>query len=100
MAFNADLGASDLCRDKTIQTRAQGRRPLALLAAWCFEGRQDSLIAAEVGPASNVSDPRFRALVSETVLNLFPQLIMNSPGGVMTPPGPHPAGQRRGTNGP
>ena len=37
----------------------------------CFDGRQDSLVTAAVGPASGVGDPRFKALVRQTVLNLF-----------------------------
>jgi hypothetical protein len=72
MAFNADIGAYDLCRGKYIKTRP-GERALRLAAAWCFDGRQDSMVEAAVGPATGVSDRRFRALVGQTVLNLFPQ---------------------------
>ena len=99
MAFNTDIGAYNLCQDQNIKTRAQGSRPLSLAAAWCFDGHQDSLVEAEVGPARDVNDPRFRALVSQTVLNLFPLLIMNSPGGVMGSPGLRPHGQPPDTNG-
>ena len=99
MAFNTDIGAYNLCQDQNIKTRAQGSRPLSLAAAWCFDGQQDSLVEAEVGPARDVNDPRFRALVSQTVLNLFPLLIMNSPGGVMGSPGLRPHGQPLDTNG-
>jgi hypothetical protein len=99
MAFNVDMDAYDLCRDQTIKTRPQGRRPLALAAAWCFDGRMDSIVQAEVGPAGNADDPRFRALVSQTVLSLFPKLIMESPGGIMEIPGRRPPRQPSETNG-
>ena len=72
MAFNADIGAYDLCGGKYIKTRPRTHE-LRLSAAWCFDGRQDSVVEAEVGPATSVNDPRFRALVGQTVLNLFPQ---------------------------
>ncbi|MDH3242429.1 MAG: hypothetical protein OEO83_17375 [Alphaproteobacteria bacterium] len=70
MAFNADVGPYVLCGGGPVETRM---RPdaLTLSAAWCFDGRQDSLVTAVVGPATGVNDPRFKALVRQTVLNLF-----------------------------
>jgi hypothetical protein len=72
MAFNARVGIYQLCSGGDIETRPQGPQ-LTLTAAWCFDGRQDSLVNAVVGAAKGVDDPRFRALVRQTVLNLFPQ---------------------------
>lgn len=74
MAFNARVGIYELCRNPHIRTMPRSRK-LTLTAAWCFDGRQDSLVTAEVGPATGVGDPRFRALVRQTVLNLFPQFM-------------------------
>jgi hypothetical protein len=70
MAFNADVGPYALCGGGPVETRVR-RDVLTLTAAWCFDGRQDSLVTAAVGPAAGVNDPRFRALVRQTVLNLF-----------------------------
>ena len=72
MAFNADFAVYDLCRGKYIKTRPS-KRALRLAAAWCFDGRQDSMVEAAVGPVADINDPRFRALVGQAVLNLFPQ---------------------------
>ena len=72
MAFNARVGIYQLCQGTDIETRPRSR-VLTLTAAWCFDGRQDSLVEAVVGQAKGVDDPRFRALVRQTVLNLFPQ---------------------------
>ena len=71
MAFNADVGVYDLCERKNISTKTV-KGPLRLQAAWCFNGREDSSVDARVDSASNTNDPRFRAIVQETVLNLFP----------------------------
>ncbi len=70
MAFNADVGPYELCRGGAVETRPR-TDALTLTAAWCFDGREDVLVTAAVGPPRDVSDPRFRALVRETVLNLF-----------------------------
>lgn len=70
MAFNADVGPYALCGDGPVRTQRRAD-VLTLTAAWCFDGRQDSLVTAAVGPASGVNDPRFRDLVRQTVLNLF-----------------------------
>ena len=70
MAFNADVGPYALCGGGPVETRVR-RDVLTLTAAWCFDGRQDSLVTAAVGPAAGVNDPRFRALVRQTVLNLI-----------------------------
>jgi len=72
MAFNARVGIYELCQGGDIETTPRGDQ-LTLTAAWCFDGRQDSLVTAVVGLAKGVDDPRFRALVRQTVLNLFPQ---------------------------
>ena len=72
MAFNARVGIYQLCQGTDIETERRGDQ-LTLTAAWCFDGRQDSLVEAVVGAAKGVDDPRFRALVRQTVLNLFPQ---------------------------
>ncbi len=72
MAFNAEVGIYGLCRDKSFKTRPTDGT-LSLKAAWCFDGRQDSQVTASVSTPENVSDPRFRALIRQTVLNLFPR---------------------------
>ena len=74
MAFNARVGIYQMCQGTDIETRPRSQG-LTLTAAWCFDGRQDSLVEAEVGAAKGVDDPRFRALVRQTVLNLFPQFM-------------------------
>ncbi|MEE8084754.1 MAG: hypothetical protein V3T46_06005 [Alphaproteobacteria bacterium] len=74
MAFNARVGIYQLCQGTDIETRRLSHQ-LTLTAAWCFDGRQDSLVEAVVGPAKGVGDPRFRALIRQTVLNLFPQFM-------------------------
>jgi hypothetical protein len=71
MVFNAAKGTYDLCDGKPIKTKPSKDR-LRLAAAWCFADRQDSLVEASVGPAASISDQRFRDLVQQTVLNLFP----------------------------
>ncbi len=72
MAFNARVGINELCRAKRFETRVS-EGTLSLRAAWCFDGRQDSLVTASVGTPEDVNDPRFRALIRQTVLNLFPR---------------------------
>jgi hypothetical protein len=72
MAFNSEVGIYELCRAKRFETRVSEGR-LSLRAAWCWDGRQDSLVTARVGAPENVNDLRFRALIRETVLNLFPR---------------------------
>ncbi|MEE8223858.1 MAG: hypothetical protein V3S59_06105 [Alphaproteobacteria bacterium] len=74
MAFNARVGIYQLCQGTDIETRRLSHQ-LTLTAAWCFDGRQDSLVEAVVGPAKGAGDPRFRALIRQTVLNLFPQFM-------------------------
>ena len=71
MAFNADTDSYGLCETDTVKARPTGPT-LRLTAAWCFGDRQDSLVEAEVDVSKGVDDPRFRELVQETVLNLFP----------------------------
>ncbi len=71
MAFNAEVGIYELCRGGHVKTSPR-KNELKLTAAWCFDGRQDSLVEAVVGPAKGVNDPRFRSLVRQTVLDLFP----------------------------
>ncbi len=72
MAFNARVGIDELCRVKRFKTRLS-EGTLSLRAAWCFDGRQDSLVTASVGAPEDINDPRFRALIRQTVLNLFPR---------------------------
>jgi len=72
MAFNADIGIYEICNNKPKKTRP-GSNQLNLSAAWCFDGRQDSLVEAVVGQVGDINDPRFRALIQQAVLNLFPQ---------------------------
>ncbi len=72
MAFNAEVGIYELCRGKRFKTRPS-EGALSLRAAWCFDGRQDSLVTASVGAPEDINDPRFRALIRQTVLNLFPR---------------------------
>jgi len=72
MAFNANIGVYEICKSKRIKTR-RGSNQLKLSAAWCFDGRQDSLVEAAVGQVGDINDPRFRALIQQAVLNLFPQ---------------------------
>lgn len=72
MAFNADIGISQICKSGPTKTRP-GTNELKLSAAWCFDGRRDSLVEAVVGQAEDSNDPRFRALIRQTVLQLFPQ---------------------------
>ena len=86
MAFNADTEYYDLCETNSVNTR-RSKDKLTLTAAWCFGDRQDSAVEAVVDGAKDVNDPRFRALVQETVLNLFPThmddiLIRDDGGGV------------------
>ncbi len=71
MAFNANIGIYEICKSKPIKTR-RGSNQLKLSAAWCFDGRQDSLVEAAVGQVGDINDPRFRALIQQVVLNLFP----------------------------
>ncbi|MDX1484492.1 MAG: hypothetical protein R3229_08425 [Alphaproteobacteria bacterium] len=71
MAFDADVGVYELCRGRPVRSHAPGDH-LTLTAAWCFDGREDSTVYARVGRPANIDDPRFRALVRQTVLNLFP----------------------------
>jgi hypothetical protein len=70
MAFNAEVGPYELCRGRAVETRPR-TDALTLAAAWCFDGREDILVTAAVGPARDVNDPGFRAVVRQTVLNLF-----------------------------
>ncbi len=72
MAFNAEVGIYELCRAKRFETRAS-EGALSLRAAWCFDGRQDSRVTASVAAPDDVNDPRFRDLIRQTVLNLFPR---------------------------
>ena len=89
MAFNAEADIFGLCSGKV------GIKPpesaLRLTAAWCFGDRRDSLVEAEVNGANGVNDPRFRALIQETVLNLFPthmdSILINDDDGGDTPKG-------------
>ena len=74
MAFNAEVGIYGLCRDKSFKTRPT-EGTLSLRAAWCFDGRQDSRVTASVATPEDVNDPRFRALVRQTVLSLFPRHV-------------------------
>ncbi len=74
MAFNARVGIYELCRAKRFKTRPSSGA-LSLRAAWCFDGRQDSRVTASVATPENVNDPRFRALIRQTVLSLFPRHI-------------------------
>ncbi len=71
MAFDADIGVYELCQGGPIKTKPRKDR-LSLTAAWCFADRQDSMVEATVGPVKGVGDPRFREIVRQTVLNLFP----------------------------
>ncbi len=72
MAFNARVGIYELCRAKRFETRVS-EGVLSLRAAWCWDGRQDSQVTARVGAPKDVNDPRFRSLIRQTVLNLFPR---------------------------
>jgi hypothetical protein len=72
MAFNANIGIYEICNYKSIKKRPASNQ-LRLSAAWCFDGRQDSLVEARVGQVEDINDPRFRALIRQTVLNLFPR---------------------------
>ncbi len=72
MAFNANIGIYEICNYKPIKTRPASIQ-LRLSAAWCFDGRQDSLVEATVGQVEDINDPRFRALIQQVVLNLFPR---------------------------
>ena len=83
MAFNAAPGGYDLCDGKAIETKPH-KDVLALSAAWCFGDRQDSMVEATVGPTKGVDDPRFKEIIQQTVLNLFPthmDLILIREGG-------------------
>lgn len=71
MAFDTDSDGYDLCNGK-IASHKPGTDVLTLRAAWCFSGRQDSMVEATVGRPKDVNDPRFRDLIQQTVLNLFP----------------------------
>jgi hypothetical protein len=71
MAFNAaEDDTYDLCGGKVDTRTSKGA--MRLSAAWCFGDRQDSFVEAEVNGAGGINDPRFRALIQQTVLNLFP----------------------------
>ena len=72
MAFNAEVGINELCRGKRFKIRPSSGA-LSLRAAWCFDGRQDSRVTASVGAPEDANDPRFRALIRQTVLHLFPR---------------------------
>lgn len=89
MAFNADAEIYGLCSGKVATTPTASA--LRLTAAWCFGDRQDSLVEASVNGANGVNDPRFRALIQETVLNLFPtnmdSILINDDGGGDSPKG-------------
>ncbi len=83
MAFNAETDYDELCSGKVrVKTSAPTMR---LQAAWCFADRQDSIVEAKINGASGVNDPRFRALIQETVLNLFPthmdRILIDDDGG-------------------
>lgn len=71
MAFNSPMATYNLCEARPTGggERSDG---LVLKAAWCFDDREDSTVEARIAGATGPNDPRFRALVRETVLNLFP----------------------------
>lgn len=73
MAFNTGNTIYGLCgpRDYPSEQGGRGSEGLLLRAAWCFDGRQDSWVEARISGARGTGDPRFRALVRQTVLNLF-----------------------------
>ena len=72
MAFNLNIRMHEICKGKPMRARP-GANELKLLAAWCFDGRLDSKVDAVVGRAEDINDPRFRTLIRQAVLNLFPQ---------------------------
>lgn len=72
MAFNADTSGYRLCSGRPVAGGPQGET-IRLNAAWCWENSPQSSVEAETGAVSGVGDPRFRALVRQTVLNLFPR---------------------------
>ncbi|MDX1483064.1 MAG: hypothetical protein R3229_01180 [Alphaproteobacteria bacterium] len=72
MAFDSDSDAYDLCNGKVVPQKAEADM-LTLRAAWCFGDRQDSMVEAVVGRPKDVDDPRFRDLIEQTVMNLFPR---------------------------
>jgi hypothetical protein len=88
MAFNAVNGDYDLCEGKPIETKPT-KNMLRLTAAWCFADRQDSMVEATVGAAKGVGDQRFRDIVQQTVLNLFPThmdyILIRDQGNEKTP---------------
>ena len=74
MAFNTDADGYRLCSGKPVASRPQPQ-VLTLNAAWCWGDSFQSFVEAETGAVSGVEDERFRALVQQTILNLFPREV-------------------------
>jgi len=71
MAFDAKPVGGGLCSAKAFEPGDYGPET-ALVAAWCWEDRADSEVWAWVSGLQGPDDPRFRRLVGETTMDLFP----------------------------
>ncbi|MBT3792011.1 MAG: hypothetical protein HN658_08775 [Rhodospirillales bacterium] len=76
VAFNANPKPSTLCTAKKIRAKKSAKKPddvLTVHLAWCFENDAHSAITAETSMPESAQDPRFRALIRQSVQDLFPQ---------------------------
>ena len=71
MAFNVKPVGSSLCKLTSTEPAYNGAGTV-VYAAWCWEDRMDSYVRASAGQISGVDDPRFRDLVAQTTMDLFP----------------------------
>jgi hypothetical protein len=76
VAFNINPKPSTLCTAKKFRAKKSAQKPdpvLRIHLAWCFENDEHSTIIAETSMPKSAQDPRFRALIEQSVRDLFPQ---------------------------
>lgn len=70
LAFNTEVVHHALCSGKPLAARTGGGTTLQ--AAWCFGDRVDSYVIVRGGAITGIDDPKFKTLLAEATLELFP----------------------------
>jgi hypothetical protein len=71
MAFDTKPVGGSLCSTKAFEPGSYDGETV-LHAAWCWEDRTESEVWAWAGVVTGVEDPKFRSLIAETTMDLFP----------------------------